>query len=142
MKPDRIPVGSGLPWWIDTLIYLSADEVRELPSQDLGRTDFGEVVKHYCCACHRFHGAEKAHIADKQAGGRKHDGPTIRVCQEIHREVHAHGNISFAIRRDGWLYILHHDCDTIVEYSNLGRVPDEWLKEYSHIFTGGETDET
>ena len=91
---ENPPVGYGLPVWLDTALYLSADEVRALGSFEIGSRDR--------CA---FPGCglwpiEAAHIARKGAGGQKHDGPQILVCRDHHVTVDGHPEkLCFAIRR-------------------------------------------
>lgn len=110
-----IPVGQGLPSWVDTSVYLSADETRELPDADCGDA----------AVCSRCFGrpmwTEKAHVARKQMGGRKKAGPTVRLCQACHTEIDQHPEtMTMAVgRRDHAIVLLTRDGTEQV----IGRVP-------------------
>ncbi len=89
-----IPVGYGLPVWLPTELYLSAPEVRALPSVEIGTRSR--------CAVPGCDGwpIEGAHIARKGAGGQKDDGPQLLVCRDHHRRTDEHpAHLCFAIRR-------------------------------------------
>lgn len=100
---EVIPVGSGMPSWLDTTTYLAADETRALPSVRLG--GFG-----VCLICGQPPGPptfalEGAHIATKQAGGRRKgkDGPQAECCWACHQGpggLHSRGDRCLAVRRD------------------------------------------
>lgn len=95
-----IPVGYGLPVWLDTDVYLSADEVRDLGSYEIGTRA--------ACAFPGCNGykIEAAHVARKGMGGvplkdgKPHDGPQLLVCKGHHVSVDDHPKQRcFAIRR-------------------------------------------
>lgn len=74
VAPDgRIPVGYGLPWWVDTEHYLSADETRSLGSWALGEA--GDP----CPLCGVRRATDRAHIVRKGMGGSKEDGPQVFI---------------------------------------------------------------
>ena len=91
----------GLPSWLDTTLYLSAPETRELLPAVFYNGD-GR-----CLICNRFPSGptfalEAAHIARKQMGGRKKDGPKCRICPECHTGrdgIDRTGDKTLAIRR-------------------------------------------
>lgn len=95
------PVGSGLPAWVDTDVYLTADEVRDLPEKRYG----GIGV---CLICGKPPSGptfllEGAHIARKMMGGRKKAGPTVEICQPCHTGpdgIDRRGGRTLAVRRD------------------------------------------
>jgi hypothetical protein len=72
-------VGYGLPWWLDTVRYLTADETRALGDQ-LART----TVHALCPACHKRPATDKAHIARKGMGGQRQGGPMVPLCRACH----------------------------------------------------------
>lgn len=96
------PVGSGLPIWLDTEHYLSADETRQLPSTDI-QSPFGRSLCLLCAALRLKQNTptQKAHVARKQMGGRKKgtDGPQARLCLPCHHGVDNDVSQTLAIRR-------------------------------------------
>jgi hypothetical protein len=118
MSPDeRPPVGFGLPWFVDTRVYFSADETRALPPT---RYSNGRGT---CLICGEPPGGptfrlEGAHVANKGAGGRGDgkEGPTVEICYACHqgqRGLHRHGNRTLAVARDSIRpVLLEYDAET------------------------------
>jgi hypothetical protein len=99
---DTLPaVGLGLPGWLPTDVYLTADETRNLPPH---RRSNGSG---FCLRCERlpsgptFH-LEGAHIVRKMMGGRGdgRTGPTVELCPACHHELDADAQQTMAVRRD------------------------------------------
>lgn len=96
----RIPVGSGLPHWLPTELYLSADETRALDPIRYG--GYG-----MCGICGNPPSAptfqlEGAHIWRGGMSGKKNAGPTVEVCHPCHQGrygVDRVGDATLAIRR-------------------------------------------
>lgn len=98
-----VPVGYGLPWWLDTDVYLSADEVRSLGTFCLGSP--GDR----CPVCMERVATDRAHIARKGIGGSKHEGPSIALCRECHTGsdgLDRQEGWTIAIRRDGQVCVV------------------------------------
>lgn len=91
-----VPVGYGLPGWLDTETFLSADETRAL----------GQLVVYLedgkCCRCKNRPAKEMAHIARKGMGGQQKgkDGPRVALCVECHDQVDESSAYTMAVGRD------------------------------------------
>ena len=95
MTEERPPIGYGLPAWLDTRVYLSADETRAMGEWDRGNS-------RYCSRCGvSGHHTERAHIVRKGAGGKPKGttGPTVRLCVECHDLLDDHANKTLAVKR-------------------------------------------
>jgi hypothetical protein len=117
---DR-PVGHGLPWWLPTDLYMTADETRSLPPT---RHTNGRGT---CLRCDRLPGGptfrlEGAHAVRKMMGGRGDgkEGPTAELCPECHHELDADPNQTLAVRRDTEAVVwLTHVDGAVIESSLL-----------------------
>ena len=78
-----IPVGSGLPWWLPTELFLSSDEVRRLEEDRLGNG--GTCLLCGNPPCSPAFRLEGAHIWRGGMSGRKNGGPKIELCRECHQ---------------------------------------------------------
>lgn len=90
-----VPVGDGLPGWLDTDEYLSGPEVSALPSADISHPEGRDI----CLYCGKTGPTQKAHVRRKQAGGRKADGPQGRLCFPCHDHLDNQASETLAIRR-------------------------------------------
>jgi hypothetical protein len=98
---DAIPIGYGLPFWLPTRVYLSAEETRHLPPTR--HTNGGTCLVCGNPPCGPTFALEGAHIVTKGSGGRrdKKEGPTVEACYKCHHvTLHGGGNITLAVRRD------------------------------------------
>lgn len=118
-----VPVGHGLPVWLDTELYLSADETRLMPNVCHWPEDYSVNWRTgRCPICHGWKTLQRAHIVRVgSSGARKSgtDGPQIGVCFECHSEVDSHqASKTFAVRRfDRAIVLLLRDDDAEVVLS-------------------------
>lgn len=99
-------MGYGLPGWLDTDRYLTADETRALGAQ-LARP----VTPGLCPACHRRPPTDKAHIARKGMGGSREGGPMVPLCRDCHtgpEGVDRQGASTLAVERETVTTFLPH----------------------------------
>ncbi len=119
-----VAVGYGLPYWLDTEKYLSADETRAL----------GEVVvgQSWRCSrpgCTEWRKIERAHVVRKGAGGKKKGttGPTVCMCDPHHDEIDEHrASLTMAVERGTLrVVLLEYDGTDVVEIDELGVIEHE-----------------
>jgi len=96
------PVGYGLPAWLDTDEYMTADEVRAL-----GETEHMQPSR-VCPVCCSMRATDRAHVVRKGMGGKPKGttGPTVMVCRTCHEAVDRHEDASFAVKRDSRALVL------------------------------------
>ena len=94
MSDERPPVGYGLPAWLDTNVYLNAEETRALGEFEYGRREA-------CSRCGQSGKTEGAHIVRKGMGGKPKGttGPRVVLCFECHDLLDDHANLTLAVKR-------------------------------------------
>lgn len=81
-----VPVGSGLPAWLDTEKFLSADETRDLGESIV--LSARHIYTGKCLICDAAPATDKAHVARKQMGGRPNGaGPVLPLCRACHDDL-------------------------------------------------------
>ena len=124
------PVGHGLPFWLDTDEYLSADETRALGKvvfKDKRTSDnWGSGVCVRCGHWKRLQGAHVVRVGSSGHRKRGTDGPKARLCYDCHTDIDQHqATMTMAVRRrDHALCLVLRDGPSIVMVS--GEYEPDW----------------
>jgi hypothetical protein len=130
-----IPVGHGLPGWLDTRVYFSADETRRLFRDRLG-------VEGLCTLNPNHTGRiEGAHIVRKMMGGRKGgEGPMVLLCETCHDYLDDRRHVSLAVQRGTlevcYLTLVYDSQGTIYDRGKLHTIQERPLGVYARPIEG------